>query len=1010
MGMCNARLCARKGLKAYASGSVLMTAIAANILTAPIAYAQTSGATAYTYDELGRVRSASYSNGSTTNYTYDAAGNRTQVVHFNNNHNPVANADSASTGYNSPVTLDPRANDSDPDGDPLTITGVGTPSHGAATYTGTSVTYTPNSGYYGSDSFTYTISDGRGGTASATITVSVATPPAPVSSGASISTAYNTAGSTPLSISGVYSSTAIGTAASHGTASVSGATASYMPTSGYYGSDSFTYTATGPGGTSSPSTVTVSVATPPAPTANNASINTSYNTAGSTSLSIGGVYSSTSIVVGASHGTASVSGATASYTPTSGYYGSDSFTYKATGPGGSSSPATVTVNVATPAAPTAGNVSLATAYNTAGSTSLSISGVYSSTTLASNAVHGTASISGTTASYTPNSGYYGSDSFTYTASGPGGTSAPATVTVSVATPGTPVANNASISTAYNTAGSTSLSISGVYSSTALASNASHGTASISGTTASYTPNSGYYGSDSFTYTATGPGGTSAPATVSVNVTVPAAPTANNVSLSTAYNTAGSTSLSIGGVYSSTVLASNASHGTASISGATASYAPNSGYYGSDSFTYTATGPGGTSAPATVSVNVAVPAAPTANNVSLSTAYNTAGSTSLSIGGVYSSTALVSGASHGSASVSGTTASYTPNSGYYGSDSFTYNATGPGGTSSAATVNVSVAVPAAPTVGGTSITTPYNTTGSGTISVNGVYSSTAISANPAHGSASISGTTVTYSPTSGYSGSDSFSVTASGPGGTSAPATVNVTVQPNPVVTINLTSASNLRTLANNAGYNGASGVQYQFVVPAGTTLMGSSGGGAAIDTGTWPTGVTLSLIVNGNVFGGGGNGGAGSNSGAGGAGSGGGDAVTVHAPISVTVNSGGAVEAGGGGGGGGGYVYVVQSHFTGTVGGEGGGGGFPDGIGGPGSQGSTGPAASPGANGTTSGGGAGGTGGPSGGAGGNAASAGAAGATATGAGGAPGPAGYAIRFNGNSVGVSNNGTIAGTQG
>jgi hypothetical protein len=544
----------------------------------------------------------------------------------------------------------------------------------------------------------------------------------------------------------------------------------------------------------------------------------------------------------------------------------------------------------------------------------------------------------------------------------------------------------------------------------LASNASHGTASISGTTASYTPNSGYYGSDSFTYTATGPGGTSAPATVSVNVTVPAAPTANNVSLSTAYNTAGSTSLSIGGVYSSTVLASNASHGTASISGATASYAPNSGYYGSDSFTYTATGPGGTSAPATVSVNVAVPAAPTANNVSLSTAYNTAGSTSLSIGGVYSSTALVSGASHGSASVSGTTASYTPNSGYYGSDSFTYNATGPGGTSSAATVNVSVAVPAAPTVGGTSITTPYNTTGSGTISVNGVYSSTAISANPAHGSASISGTTVTYSPTSGYSGSDSFSVTASGPGGTSAPATVNVTVQPNPVVTINLTSASNLRTLANNAGYNGASGVQYQFVVPAGTTLMGSSGGGAAIDTGTWPTGVTLSLIVNGNVFGGGGNGGAGSNSGAGGAGSGGGDAVTVHAPISVTVNSGGAVEAGGGGGGGGGYVYVVQSHFTGTVGGEGGGGGFPDGIGGPGSQGSTGPAASPGANGTTSGGGAGGTGGPSGGAGGNAASAGAAGATATGAGGAPGPAGYAIRFNGNSVGVSNNGTITGTQG
>lgn len=928
MGMCTVRVHARKGLKAFASGSVLIAAMAANVLAVPIAYAQTSGATAYTYDELGRVRSATFSNGSTVNYTYDPAGNRTQVVHFNNNHNPVANADSVSTGYNSPTTFDPRTNDSDPDGDPLTITGAGTPAHGTATYTGTSVTYSPNSGYYGSDSFTYTISDGRGGTASATITVSVATPPAPVASGAAISTAYNTAGSTSLSISGVYSSTAIGTAASHGTASVSGATASYAPNSGYYGSDSFTYTAAGPGGTSSPATITVNVATPAAPTANNASINTAYNTAGSISLSIGGVYSSISIVAGASHGTASVSGSTASYTPTAGYYGSDSFTYMATGPGGSSSPATVTVNVATPAAPTAGNVSINTAYNTAGSTSLSISGVYSSTALASNAANGMASISGTTASYTPNSGFYGSDSFTYTASGPGGSSAPATVTVSVATPGTPVANNASIGTAYNTAGSTSLSIGGVYSSTALASIASHGTASISGTTASYTPNSGYYGSDSFTYTATGPGGTSSPATVSVSV------------------------------------------GT--------------------------------------------PAAPTVNNVSLSTAYNTAGSTSLSIGGVYSSTALVSGASHGTASVSGTTASYTPNSGYYGSDSFTYNATGPGGTSSPATVSVSVGTPAAPSVGGTSITTPYNTTRSGTISVSGVYSSTAVSANPSYGSASISGTTVTYTPSSGYSGSDSFAVTASGPGGTSAPATVSVTVQPNPVVTINVTSASNLRTLANNNGYGGASGVQYQFVIPAGTTVMGSSGGGAAIDTGTWPSGVTLSLIVNGAVYGGGGNGGYGGSStvsgvaGGGGNGSNGGDAVYVQAPLSVVVNSGGAIE-GGGGGGGGGATSVYSSKITSSGEGCGGGGGFPDGAGGSGGRGG-----SAGGSGTTSGGGAGGafcgTGSGHGGAGGSAAGTGVAGGSTSASGGAAGPPGYAIRFNGNGVGVSNNGTITGTQG
>ena len=729
----------------------------------------------------------------------------------------------------------------------------------------------------------------------------------------------------------------------------------------------------------------------PAPTATNASITTPYGTLGTTALAPSGRYTGLAVATAAAHGSASISGTTASYMPNSGYYGADSFTYTATGPGGTSSAATVSVTVGTPAAPTANSASIGTAYNTAGSTSLTIGGVYSSTALAAGASHGTASVSGTTASYTPNSGYYGSDSFTYTATGPGGTSAPATVTVSVATPGAPSAGNASISTGYNTAGSTSLSISGVYSSTALASGASHGTASVSGTTASYTPNSGYYGSDSFTYTATGPGGTSSAATVTVSVANPATPVASNASISTGYNTAGSTSLSISGVYSSTALAAGASHGTASISGTTASYTPNAGYYGADSFTYTATGPGGTSSPATVSVTVATPAAPTAGNASLSSSYNGSGSAALSPSGVYTSLAVASNPSHGSASISGTTATYTPTSGYYGSDSFTYTATGPGGTSSAATVAVSVATPAAPTAGNDSLTVNYNTAGSVGLSPSGVYTSLAVASGPSHGSASISGTTATYTPTSGYSGSDSFTYTVSGPGGTSSPATVSVTVQPNPVVTINVTSASNLRTLANNNGYGGASGVSYQFVVPSGTTVEGAAGSGQAIATGTWPSGVTLSLVVSGNVYGGGGNGGNGTcdTMTAITPGSSGGDAVYVQAPLSVTVNSGGSIKGGGGGG-------------------------FPDGSGGAGSSppsGFSATATTAGSAGTTSGGGAAGTGGIPGGTGGGAAAAGSVGGSGNaGSGAAGGAAGYAIHENGNSVSITNNGTITGTEG
>ena len=75
---------------------------------------------------------------------------------------------------------------------------------------------------------------------------------------------------------------------------------------------------------------------------------------------------------------------------------------------------------------------------------------------------------------------------------------------------------------------------GTPTSVAVASGASHGTATASGTSITYTPTNGYSGSDSFTYTATNAGGTSAPATVTITVN-PQAPVANAVSATVAYN-------------------------------------------------------------------------------------------------------------------------------------------------------------------------------------------------------------------------------------------------------------------------------------------------------------------------------------------------------------------------------------------------------------------------------------------------------------------------------------------
>lgn len=241
-----------------------------------------------------------------------------------------------------------------------------------------------------------------------------------------------------------------------------------------------------------------------------------------------------------------------------------------------------------------------------------------------------------------------------------------------------------------------------------------------------------------------------------------------------------------------------------------------------------------------------------------------------------------------------------------------------------------------------------------------------------------------------------------------------------------TGPVNLRTIADQAGYTGITNATITFQVGAAITIMGAAGapsGGVCIDTGVWPSSqyaISLALQVSGKVYGGGGAG----NSGAGG------DAIYCRENISITVNAGGQVKAGGGGGGKGGGWQRDNSdgegYWTTTyLEGGGGGGGFPNGPGGA----SEGPGGT-GSAGTSTAGGAGGSSGVAlghtcgaGGAGGAAAASGATGATGSGsatcgsfvcwtgpfsgaAGGAPG---YAIRKNGKTVPVTNNGTIAGAQ-
>src|SRR5204863_287417 len=86
---------------------------------------------------------------------------------------PEALDDTATTPEDVPVTIDPLANDTDLDGDSLTITGATTTNGTVVIVGGTNLLFSPSTNFNGTTTIPYTISDGNGGSASATVTVTV---------------------------------------------------------------------------------------------------------------------------------------------------------------------------------------------------------------------------------------------------------------------------------------------------------------------------------------------------------------------------------------------------------------------------------------------------------------------------------------------------------------------------------------------------------------------------------------------------------------------------------------------------------------------------------------------------------------------------------------------------------------------------------------------------------------------------------------------------------------------
>ena len=102
---------------------------------------------------------------------YDTASVTVTVLSLNTP--PIAVDDEAFTNPDTAVAISVLSNDSDPNGDPITISSVGTPANGVTVHNGSIITYTPNISFAGVDVFSYNITDDRLGTDTATVTVTV---------------------------------------------------------------------------------------------------------------------------------------------------------------------------------------------------------------------------------------------------------------------------------------------------------------------------------------------------------------------------------------------------------------------------------------------------------------------------------------------------------------------------------------------------------------------------------------------------------------------------------------------------------------------------------------------------------------------------------------------------------------------------------------------------------------------------------------------------------------------
>jgi hypothetical protein len=414
--------------------------------------------------------------------------------------------------------------------------------------------------------------------------------------------------------------------------------------------------------------------------------------------------------------------------------------------------------------------------------------------------------------YTPNTDYVGPDTFTYQISDSEGSTATATVSITVEENPVPEANDDTVAITQNdttvidiltndTSPASPLDVTSV----TIITQPANGFVTVNPDgTIEYTPNQDYTGPDSLVYQVSNssPNPQSDVATVNITVSEDIIPIAVNDSGTTRKNN--SVTVPIldndtipGGEVTPdmfTGIVTPPANGTVIFDDTTGevTYTPNVDFTGGDSFTYEIEGPDGTSS-ATVLINVQNPLGPDALDDEVTINEDSTIDIDVLANDVPGDGALDAATltietqpSNGVTSVDTSTGivTYTPNADFIGTDSFTYEIGNTEGEFDTATVLVTVVEDAAPDALDDSIGTDVDTSVVIPVLDNDVDSlnsilpdSVSIVSQPQNGTVTVNADgTITYTPEAGYQGTDTFAYQIENEAGKFDVATVSVVVQ------------------------------------------------------------------------------------------------------------------------------------------------------------------------------------------------------------------------------------------